>query len=126
MYRSLIIDSKTSVKSPVIPIVVSAHRNETSEWLKFAPNLHVGIFDTHRGFMRKEIMDVPIVPNRIIENPVSIINEIEEINQRIQEIRLPDVVRRNTDEEGMRAQVKKNNRVGFCVLSEIKFVLIEV
>lgn len=76
--------------------------------------------------MRKEIMDVPIVPNRIIENPVSIINEIEEINQRIQEIRLPDVVRRNTDEEGMRAQVKKNNRVGFCVLSEIKFVLIEV
>lgn len=72
----------------------------------------MGILDTHRGIMRKEIIDIPVVPNKIIENPVSIVNEIDEINQRIQEIRLPDVERRNTDDQGMQALNKKHNKVG--------------
>lgn len=115
--RTLLTDGKTFVKAnptPILSVLTSSQTNETSNWNKFAPHkmpLDLGFLDTHRGIMRREIIDIPVVPNKIIENPVSIIAEIDEINQRIQDIRLPDVARRNTDDQGMRAEVKKNNRV---------------
>lgn len=110
--RTLTHDTLSSFRNPILPVFSPSL--SSNHVIKFGPNqisLDFGIFDTHQRVRRKEIFDVPLIPNKIIENPVSILNEIDEISQRISDIRLPDAVKRNVDDRGMQAQVKKNNRV---------------
>lgn len=103
-------DSSISVKSPVLPPLASTQtKNEPADWVKFTPT-QISFDLGYSNIRKKEIIDIPILPNKIIENPLTILNEIDEINRRIQDIRLPDVIKRNT-EGGMQCQMKKDNRV---------------
>ncbi|XP_063696382.1 uncharacterized protein LOC134827593 [Culicoides brevitarsis] len=106
--RTLMTEPPKPIQSPVLPLIATTQPlNHQSDWIKVSPtqiSFDIGIPATRR----KEIFDVPLVPNKIIDNPLSILNEIDEINRRIQEIQLPQITNRGT-QGGMEACTKKKN-----------------
>uniref|UniRef100_A0A336LR08 CSON010957 protein n=1 Tax=Culicoides sonorensis TaxID=179676 RepID=A0A336LR08_CULSO len=116
-----------NIHNPVISHLIQTNNedknalNGSSSGLKFNHNqisLDFGI--VHRGGIRKEIVD-PFIRKKIIENPVSIINEIDEIYRRIGDLRLPDVGKKNVDDRGMQAANKKDNRpLGIMIIRRKK------
>lgn len=86
---------------PLKNVLVQFYLAPTQQRLLFCrhqkPHLDIGLGDTNK----KQIIDLPLI-HKVIENPQTIQNEIDDIISRITDLRLPAPTK-NLDESGIQA-----------------------